>query len=297
MKKITSLALILIIMLTMLSVVFADVEDEGEYITEERITQEAVPAVEEIAEWKATELNRTYSGDNYPVNDENWVITVEINGLNYDIKAKYKNLTEKTISGTFDQVEGQQELILICYRKDFLTFTFDITNEITQEAVEAVPEIKTLFYVGYEYENGCKVMFNKELELTDKELLDTKKPFIPGKNKIWSGRLFWKIYLYKACDWECPAPSTSPPETETSTPPTTTETITTPPATTEAIITTEPIQTTSVNTPAVTETNTIVKNNTEKLPKTGENSPINYMIVGAIVLVAGLFLFLRLRIN
>jgi LPXTG-motif cell wall-anchored protein len=177
-----------------------------------------------------------------------------------------------------------------------LTFTFDITKEIIQEAVPAVEEIKTLYYVGYQYENGCKVMFNKELELTDIELLDAKKPFTPGRNKVWSGRLFWKVYLYKACDWECPAPSTSPPET---TPPETTEPTTPPPATTEVIETTEIIQTTppaTINT-EVTETNTIVKNNAENLPKTGENSPINYMIIGAIVLVAGLFLFLRLRLN
>lgn len=296
MKKIISFGLVMIILLTMLSAAFADTkQDKGEYITEERVTQEAIPAIEEIAEWKATELNRTYSNENYPADNENWIIEVALDGLKFNIKAKYKNLAEKLIEGTFEQIEGQQEIRLDCYGQDYLNFTFEITKEIIQEAVPAVAEIKTLFYIGYEYENGCKVLFNKNLELTDKKALDKKKPFKPNKNKVWSGRLWWKVYLYKICDWECPPVQT----TTTST--TTTDTTTTPSTTTTTtteVTTTETIQPTPSTTTEETTTNTVVESSKEDLPKTGESSPFLYIVIGSIALfVGGAFLFLRFRLN
>ena len=279
MKKVFSLILVLVVVFALLSSVYAgEKKDRGSYITEERITQEAVAAVEEVAEWKAAELSRVYSNSQYPTDDAKWVISVELDELNYSISAKYNNLALKEIAGTFEQTDGEQTVKLECYGDDYLTFTFDILKEIITPAIEAIPETKTLFYIGYEYKNGCKVMFNKELELTDKKALDKKKPFIVGKSKVWSGKWWCKVYLYKACDWQCPAPTTDE---------VTTITIETETTTPSAAIIEEEVPTSAV----------IVENNTVELPKTGEDSPIKIILFGAIIAVAGLLSFLKFRLN
>jgi LPXTG-motif cell wall-anchored protein len=278
MKKVFSLILVLMVVFTLLSSVYAgNKKDRGSYITEERITQEAVEAVEEVAEWKAVELGRVYSNSQYPADDVKWNIVVELDGLNYNISAKYNNLAIKEIAGTFEEVEGEQTVKLECYGEDYLTFTFTILKEIITPAIEAVPEIKTLFYIGYEYKNGCKVMFNKELELTDKKVLDKKKPFIIGKSKVWAGKWWRKVYLYKACDWQCPVPTTD--EITTTNTETTTPTI--------VIVEEEEVPTSAV----------IVENNALELPKTGEDSPVKIILLGVIIAATGLLVYLKFRFN
>lgn len=281
MKKVFSLILVLMVVFTLLSSVYAgEKKDRGSYITEERITQEAVAAVEEVAEWKAAELSRVYSNSQYPVDDAKWNIVVELDGLNYSISAKYNNFALKEIAGTFEQTEGEQTVKLECYGEDYLTFTFDILKEIITPAIEAVPEVKTLFYTGYEYNNGCKVMFNEKLKLTDKKALDRKKPFIVGKSKVWC-KWWCKIYLYKACDWHCQSPTTTTDEVTTIV----TETETTTPS--AAIIEEEEVTTSAV----------IVENNTVELPKTGEDSPIKNILLGVVIVAIGFLLFLKFRLN
>jgi LPXTG-motif cell wall-anchored protein len=271
MKKVFSLILVLIVVFTLLSSVYAgEKKDRGSYITEERITQEAVEAVEEVTEWKAAELSRVYSNSQYPVDDAKWNIVVELDELNYSISAKYNNLALKEITGTFEQTEGEQIIKLECYGEDYLTFTFAILKEIITPAIEAVPEVKTLFYTGYEYKNGCKVMFNEKLKLTDKKALDRKKPFVVGKSKVWC-KWWRKIYLYKACDWQYPEPTT---ETETTTP-------------TTVIVEEEEVPTSAV----------IVENNTVELPKTGEKSPVKIILFGVIIAATGLLVYLKFRFN
>jgi LPXTG-motif cell wall-anchored protein len=277
MKKVFSLIVLAIMVFILLSSVYAgEKKDRGSYITEERITQEAVEAVEEVAEWKAIELSRVYSNSQYPVDDAKWVISVELDGLNYSISAKYNNLALKEIAGTFEQTEGEQIVKLECYGEDYLTFTFNILKEIITPAIEKVPEVKTLFYIGYEYKNGCKVMFNKELELIDKKVLDRKKPFIIGKSKVWSGKWWRKVYLYKACDWQCPTTTDEITTTETET---TTPTI--------VIVEEEEVPTSAV----------IIENNTVELPKTGEESPIKIILLGVIIAATGLLVYLKFRFN
>jgi LPXTG-motif cell wall-anchored protein len=279
MKKVFSLILVLMVVFTLLSSVYAgEKKDRGSYITEERITQEAVEAVEEVAEWKAAELSRVYSNSQYPVDDAKWNIVVELDELNYSISAKYNNLALKEITGTFEQAEGEQIIKLECYGEDYLTFTFAILKEIITPAIEAVPEVKTLFYTGYEYKNGCKVMFNEKLKLADKKALDRKKPFVVGKSKVWC-KWWRKIYLYKACDWQYSEPTTTTDEV------TTTEAETTTPS--EDIIEEEEVTTSAV----------IVENNTVELPKTGEDFPIKIKLLGVIIAVTGLLVYLKFRFN
>lgn len=89
------------------------------------------------------------------------------------------------------------------------------------------------------------------------------------------------------------------PETETETTTTTTETTNTPEVTTETTTTTTPELTTAIittNTPDITTTPTTETghNNTDELPKTGENAPTIYLLCGSILLIAGsAYIFFR----
>jgi len=284
MKKVFSLLLVLVLVLMIGSSVFAG--EKGKYITEERITQEYVPGVEEVAEWKMEVANKEYSNKQFPVTDKNWKIEVKIDALEYNITAKYGDLAKLKTKGTFEEIEGKKEIKLKGYGENYLTFTFNIFRKIITPGVEEIPEIKTLYYIGYEYEK-CKVMFNKDLELINIKELNKKKPFIPNKSKVWTGKLWNKVFLYKAADWECVSeispeitPEISPEITPENTPEITPEE-------------------TTVDTPEVEEVEEEIEEvetgSGSELPKTGETHPFKIIIVGILICGAGIVTLLKLK--
>lgn len=278
MKKFISLVLVLIVMLTMVSAVWAKGKDKGEYITEERITQQAV---EEIAVWKAEK-----TGSKLP---RGYAEKTSIEGLNFtSIVEAFK--FDKTFEGSLEQIEGIQEKEFDLPRGGKMILTFTVTKEITQEAK---PEVKMLYYIGYGYEKGCNVYFNKDLEFIDTKMLDKKKPFIPGKSKVWSGRLWNKIYLYTSKDWECPAPSITPTPSETVTP---SDTPTSTPTTSDTIAPTSS-ETVTITPTIINEEEVTAVIVDDPLPKTGESAPISYIILGSVIIAAGLLMFLRYKLQ
>lgn len=296
----------------------------GQLIFEDKIIQEYVapvdgkPEVPEEVEWSAEEVSNDL---NNLLKKE-----VVINHLEYTIviKTKMGNIKLGEWAGTLEQAEGEQTIEVkykLLGKTTITTFVFKVIKTITQEFVPAieeikeVPEITNTYAVGYEYvcgkHKGCKVLFSKTdivthiktitAKGTENEKIDIKKTnnlkrlnrinYIPGKSYKWvnGGFKIWKtIYLYKANNWKCqevPVETTTTETTSTETTPAeTTPADTTPTSTETTTVETTPA-TTSADEPTITDTT--ILNNNDALPKTGEENPLKYIIIGLIALTLG----------
>jgi LPXTG-motif cell wall-anchored protein len=285
----------------------------GQLIFEDKIIQEYVapvdgkPEVPEEVEWSAEEVS----------NDLNNALKKEVVLTNLDyiivIKTKMGNIKLGEWAGTLEQIEGDQTIEVkykVLGKTTITSFVFKVIKTITQEFIPAVeeikevPEITNTYALGYEYvcgkHKGCRVLFSKTdivthiktttAKGTEDEKIVIKKTnslkrlsrinYICGKSYKWvnGGFKVWKtIYLYRHNNWTCPETPVETTSTET-TSTTPVETISTTPETTPTTIT-------SADNPTTTET--VVESNNEGLPKTGESSPLKYILIGLTIIAIG----------
>jgi LPXTG-motif cell wall-anchored protein len=271
-KRVLSLLIGVMLIVANCNSLFA--HSDGQYITEERITQEYKAAIEEVADivFEKTKVKIPKGFTEVTIiEDDGKTFITTVKAVRY----------EKQFTGTFEDIEGVQEFEFKLPLNQKLKISFEGKKEVIIEAVPEVKEIKTLFYIGYEYHGKAKakVIFNEDLSLTNEKELNKKKPFKVGKSKIWTVEKGKKVYLYKACDWiKVTEPEPEPgtiegPENETIEGPEN-ETI--------------EVEDLVVDDSLTEAKEDEIKTNTKNLPQTGEEAPNKIIIVGVLLTITGL---------
>jgi LPXTG-motif cell wall-anchored protein len=275
MKKIlVSLIIALVVLFIFAGMVHAETQDldkldkfGGRFIFKEEII---TPAQNEVIEWV---VKSGYKFTNNTIGAK-YIVTITTNELEYSIKVTHLDgirvYFEKV--GVLEKREGLQTIKAewkIVQDKKTMDINFDVSKKIIQEAVE---EVRTTFIIGYEYPDKAHVMFKPSLGINDIYKLNKMKPFMINTSKVWKYNNCKPIWLYTKKDWSTEITTTTP---TTTTPTTTTPTTTTPTTTTPTTTTLD----------------------TEELPKTGEASPILYIIIGVALLMVGGSAYYLFRTN